>query len=57
MGYYYKFYNAEKDYYSEVFGGGIGDTPYVLVNSIDETEENVVFHISLIVRNNFLLLL
>ena len=40
-------YNAEKDYYSEVFGGGIGDTPYVLVNSIDETEENVVFHISL----------
>ena len=41
-------YNAEKDYYNIPFGGGIGDYPYIAVNSIDETEETVVFHITLV---------
>lgn len=41
-------YNPEKDYYNIPFGGGIGDYPYIVVNSIDETEEKVVFHITLV---------
>ena len=41
-------YNPEKDYYNIPFGGGIGDFPYIVVNSIDETEEKVVFHITLV---------
>lgn len=41
-------YNPEKDHYNIPFGGGIGDYPYIVVNSIDETEEKVVFHITLV---------
>ncbi len=41
-------YNAEKDYYNIVLGGGIGDTPFIIVNSVEETTETVVFHISLL---------
>ncbi len=40
-------YNAEKDYYNILFGGGIGDTPFIVVNSVEETKETVVFHITL----------
>ncbi|MBQ4643114.1 MAG: hypothetical protein IJB66_02695 [Oscillospiraceae bacterium] len=40
-------YNAEKDYYNIPFGGGIGDTPFIIVNSVEETAETVVFHITL----------
>lgn len=40
-------YNAEKDYYHIGGGGGVGIAPAVIINSIDETEENIVFHITL----------
>ena len=48
-------YNAEKDYYNIPFDGGIGDYPYIIVNSVEETEETVVFHITLvhIIDKNF----
>ncbi len=40
-------YNAENDYYHIGAGGGVGISPAVIVNSIDETDENVVFHITI----------
>ena len=48
-------YNAERDYYNIPFDCGIGDYPYIIVNSVEETEETVVFHITLvhIIDKNF----
>ena len=40
-------YIAEKDYYWIGGGGGIGDTPNIIVNSIEENEDIIVFHITL----------
>lgn len=40
-------YNAEKDYYNIGGGGGIGDIPFVITNSIDDNGETVVFHITI----------
>ncbi len=40
-------YDSENEIYYLGAGGGIGDTPYIVVSSIDETESSVVFHITL----------
>ncbi|MBR2639523.1 MAG: hypothetical protein IKD39_03030, partial [Oscillospiraceae bacterium] len=40
-------YIAEKDYYWIGGGGGIGDTPNIIVNSIEKNEDIIVFHITL----------
>ena len=40
-------YIAEKDYYWIGGGGGIGDTPALIVNSIEESEDIIAFHLTL----------
>lgn len=40
-------YNAEKDYYHMGGGGGVGISPVIIINDIEESEDRVVFHITL----------
>lgn len=42
-----EYYDEKNDIYWIDGGGGIGDTPFIVVNSVEETEETVVFHITL----------
>ncbi|MBE6900581.1 MAG: hypothetical protein E7479_07985 [Ruminococcaceae bacterium] len=40
-------YDEEGDFYWIGGGGGIGDTPYIVVTAVEETEEEIVFHLTL----------